>query len=300
VPSVVGLALPNYNDAAVENSGLEISLGHAQHFGKFSYYIQTNISFNNNKIVSYPESQSIPSWQKVTGTSAASYGAYNGINTYGTFNGRGYRSRGLYQNQQELSSGPTPLFQTVAPGDIRYADIDKDGNITPNDMVVIGNHYFPGIQYGIRWGIHYLGMECNVLLQGSGNVQAYNYAGANGFYYLAGGVQALDHWTPQHTNASYPRLWVNDQNNGQNSDYWIVNTAYMRVKNIELAYNLSQKILQRSGIRNLRISVTANNMITFSKFKLYDPEAASSGDNAVSAMGNPLMKSFTAGVSLQF
>nr|WP_295866679.1 TonB-dependent receptor [uncultured Chitinophaga sp.] len=287
VPSVIGLGLPDYNNGVVDNSGVEITLTHNRRLGEFSYYISGNISINHNKIVSFPESLSTPAWQKVTGTSVASYSVVDPLV------GRlGYQSDGLYQSQKEIDEGPTPLYSTVAPGDIRYKDIDGDGAITPNDRVVLGQHFFPGIQYGVRWGGSYKGLELNVLLQGSGNVQAYN-STINARVGVTGSTQLLDRWTPENTGASYPRLWVNYQNNAEVSDYWVVNAAYMRLKNLELAYNVPKRLLQRAGIKNLRLSVSANNLLTFTHFKLFDPENAG-------LITDPLMKSYSAGASLQF
>lgn len=287
VPSVVGLGLPDYNNGIVDNSGIEITLSHTRRLGAFAYYINTNISINRNKIVSFPESLSTPAWQKVTGTSVASYSIVDPLV------GRlGYQSDGLYQSQKEVHDGPTPLYGTVAAGDIRYKDIDGDGAITPNDRVVLGQHFFPGIQYGIRWGGSYKGIELNVLLQGSGNVQAYN-STINSRVGVSGSSQLLDHWTPDNKSATYPRLWIAYQNNAEVSDYWVVNAAYMRLKNLELAYNLPKQLLQRAGIKNLRLSVSGNNLLTFTHFKLFDPETAGQ-------ITDPLMKSYSAGASLQF
>jgi TonB-linked SusC/RagA family outer membrane protein len=287
VPSVIGLGLPDYNNGIVDNSGIEITLGHTQHLGAFTCYVNTNISINRNRIVSFPESLSTPAWQKVTGTSVASYSIVDPLV------GRlGYQSDGLYQSQKEVNEGPAPLYGTVAPGDIRYKDIDHDGAITPNDRVVLGEHFFPGIQYGIRWGGSYKGIELNVLLQGSGNVQAYN-STINSRVGVTGSAQLLDHWTPDNTTAPYPRLWVNYQNNAEVSDYWVVNAAYMRLKNLELAYSIPKHLLQRAGIKSLRLSVSGNNLLTFTHFKLFDPETAGQ-------ITDPLMKSYSAGASLQF
>lgn len=291
-PSVIGAALPDYNNAIVDNNGLEIHLGHANHIGKVAYFIDVNASFNHNKIVSYPESRSTPAWQKITGGPVSNIQIYSGM----AYPYLGYHAQGLYQTAQEVSSGPTPLYPTAAPGDIRYQDIDKDGAITANDQQMIGRKFFPGMQYGIRWGVRYQGLELNVLLQGSANVQGYNDATIYGK--VAGSDQILDHWTPQNTGAPYPRLWSNYQNNAQTSDYWIVNTAYMRIKNMELAYNLPRKMLQKTGIKNLRISFTGNNLATFTHFKWYDPETITG--SSTYQVGNPLMRSFTGGIALQF
>ena len=294
VPSVLGAALPDFNNGVVDNSGFEVALGHRNHFGKVSYYIDANASFNHNKIVSYPESLSTPPWQKITGTSVGSFNL-NGYPSASPY--LGYHALGLYQSAQEVSSGPTPLYSTAAAGDIRYQDVDKDGAITANDMVVIGKKFFPGIQYGVRMGAQYQGIELNVLLQGTTDVRGYNIAAQ--YNLIAGGVQQLNHWTPQNTGAPYPRLWINYQENAQTSDYWVVNNSYMRIKNIELAYNLPRSLLQKASIKGLRISLSGNNLVTFSKFRWYDPEAMLI-TNPSGGLGNPLLKSFTAGLSLQF
>ena len=284
----------HFNNAIVDNSGFEIALGHRYHIGKVAYYINGNLSFNHNKIVYYPESLSTPAWQKITGTSVG--GFYNSpYSFYPSGPYVGYRSQGLYQTTQEVTSGPTPLFPTAAPGDIKYADQDKDGAITANDRVVIGNKFFPAIQYGVRFGASFKGIECNVLLQGTANVRGYNQAAQ--YNSVPGETWMLGRWTPQHTNASFPRLWIDNQENAQTSEYWVVNNAFMRLKNLELAYSFPRKLLNRT-LKGIRLSLSGNNLLTFSKFKWYDPESmnisSSTGD-----LGNPLMKSFTAGATLQ-
>jgi TonB-linked SusC/RagA family outer membrane protein len=296
VPGVIGATLPDFNDGIVDNSGFEIAIGHHHRIGKVSYYVDGNISFNHNKIVYYPESLSTPAWQKITGTSVG--GFYNSTIPQYVPSGPylGYKSAGLYQTNQDVSSGPTPLFSTAAPGDIKYVDVDKDGAITANDQVVIGNKFFPAIQYGIRFGASFAGIECNVLLQGTADMTGYNYAG--NYNAVPGANWLLGRWTPSHTNAAFPRLWVNYQENQQRADYWVVNSSYMRLKNLELAYTFPRKVIN-GAFRNIRISLSGNNLLTFSKFRWYDPESVNI-NNQAGGLNNPLLKSFTAGATLQF
>ncbi|HTJ13909.1 MAG TPA: TonB-dependent receptor, partial [Dinghuibacter sp.] len=295
VPSVIGASLPDFNDGIVDNTGFEFTLGHHYHAGKVGYYVEGNMSFNHDKIVYYPESLSTPPWQKITGTSVG--GFFNSpYSFYPSGPYLGYKSAGLYQTAQEVAAGPTPLFSTVGPGDIKYVDVDKDGAITANDEVVIGNKFFPGIQYGVRFGANFKGIECNVLLQGSTDVRGINQAAYNNLIPAEAWMQ--DRWTPEHTNASFPRLWINYQENAQTSTYWVVNTAYMRVKNLEIAYNLPHKLLNRA-FKSIRVAVSGNNLITFTKFKWYDPESFNI-NNSTGDVSNPLMKSLTAGLTVQF
>ncbi|TAM98639.1 MAG: TonB-dependent receptor [Chitinophagaceae bacterium] len=292
-PDVIGISLPDQNSGIVDNSGFEIEITHRNDIGKFSYYISPNISFSHNKVVYFPESSSLPAWQKVSGK-PVNFDPANGISAQpNPYLGQiGYHSVGLYQTKEQIAKGPTPPYSDVAPGDIEYADIDHDGKITANDMEVLDAHFFPGIQYGIKWGCSYGGLELNVLMQGAAEVSAYNTPANYGFGYTPG-TFLLDHWTPANTNAPYPRLFLNYQNNQETSDYWIVNTAYMRVKNVELGYHLPQSWLHRIGAKQVLITVGGNNLLTFTKFKMFDPESAGQ-------VRDPLMKSYTASLMITF
>lgn len=281
VPDVIGIGLPDINSGIVDTRGFEIALSHTNHLGKFTYFISPNITFSKNKIVNYPESQSIPDWQKLSGKSIGFFGDLVGSKYLG------YEADGLYQTADEVAKGPVPLYPGTAPGDIRYKDVDGDGVITARDRVPIGANFFPQIQYGIRIGGSYNGLELNILLQGAAKVKGYTYTN------LPATTQLLDRWTPTHTDATYPRLWYNNQNNLEYSDYWITNTSYIRVKNIELGYNLPATVIRHIGAKSLRFTLSANNLFTFSRFKLFDPESAGE-------IRDPLMKSFAAGATLQF
>ena len=288
VPSVIGIDLPSQNNGIVDNAGWDISLNHRGHIGKFHYYISPNVSITHSKVIEFPESSSIPAWQRMAGKAVPFSGGRVIPSTARYSYILGYHALGLYQSEEEIANGPTPPYPNVKPGDIRYADINGDGKITAEDKTVMSANFFPPVQYGIRLGGSYNGIELNILFQGAAGVDAFTYLYNNQYNEVA-----LDRWTPEHTNASYPRLWYNNQNNTQNSDYWVKNTSYMRLKNIEVAYQLPQALLQRYGIHQLRIALGANNLLTFTKFKEFDPESAGE-------IRDPLMKSYSLSVLLNF
>lgn len=288
VPSVIGIDLPDQNNGIVENHGWDISLTHKNRIGKFNYYISPNISITRNKVIAFPESSSIPEWQRMVGKAVPfSYGSLidPAARTYYII---GYHALGLYQSDQEIENGPTPPYPNVKPGDIRYADTNGDGKITAEDQIVMSANFFPPVQYGIKLGGSYDGIELNILFQGAAGVDAFTYINSNAYHSIT-----LDRWTPDNTDASYPRLWYNNQNNQVNSDYWVKNTSYMRLKNVEIAYRLPDQLLSRYGINQMRVALGGNNLLTFTNFKEFDPESAGE-------VRDPLMKSYTLSIQLNF
>lgn len=290
VPDVIGIALPVENAGIVDNRGFEISAGYNGKANKFTYYFKPNLTFARNKVVYYPEANSIPAWQRLTGKSVILKPA--GASRIEPK----FISDGLYQSQDEVEKGPKPLYPTVSAGDIRYVDIDGDGKITNNDKVLADNGGYPEIQYGIAMGGRYKGFELNLLWQGAGNVQAYVY-GAYAFPFNADGhAQEIhkNYWTPDNPNAAFPRLSIAYVNNTQESNYWLHNASYLRLKNAELAYNLPGQWMRIAGIKGVRVYVNGNNLLTFSRLKQIDPEAA-----AYNTIGYPIIRSYNAGINIQ-
>ncbi|RBL90563.1 SusC/RagA family TonB-linked outer membrane protein [Chitinophaga flava] len=284
LPDVIGVNLPVENAAIVDNKGIEINVGYENKIGALSYYVRPNFSFARNKVVYYPEAGAIPEWQRLTGKSV-------GIGTFPKF-----VSQGLYQSQDEVEKGPKPLYPTVAAGDIRYADIDGDGKITYNDKVLTDKGNYPEIQYGIALGGRYKGFELNMLWQGSGNVQTYVYGPYAFPFKNDGHPQEIhkDYWTPENPNASSPRLSIAYANNSEHSDYWLHNASYIRLKNLEIAYNLPAQWLRHAGIKGVRMYLSGNNLLTFSHLKQIDPEAG-----ANSTIMYPIIRSYNGGINIQ-
>lgn len=288
VPSIIGIGLSNQNNGIVDNSGLEIILTHKNRIGKLAYYVSPNLSITHNKVISFPESLSVPDWQKMVGKSVPFMGG--GIISLSQRRNFviGYHALGLYQSEEEIANGPTPPYPGVKPGDIRYQDTNGDGRITAEDQIVMNANFFPPVQYGIKLGGEYKGLELNILFQGAAKVDAYTYLYSNAFNQIT-----LDRWTPENTNAGYPRLWYNNRNNEVKSDYWVKKTSFMRLKNVEIGYSLPESLLHKYGIEKLRFALGGNNLLTFTKFKEFDPESAGS-------IRDPLMKSYSLSLLLNF
>ncbi|MDB5210848.1 MAG: hypothetical protein JWQ30_1675, partial [Sediminibacterium sp.] len=287
IPAVIGGTLPSSNIATVDSRGFELMLSHQNTIGKVKYHISANVTFATNKVISYPDAPSASDALKLTGKPVQ----LNALT--------GYLADGLYQSAADITSGPTPLFANVAPGDIRYVDVDKNGKLDANDKVIISRGNTPGMIYGINTGFSYAGFDFNAFFQGAGDTREYIYAVVNNSFYAGGQTLypfQMDRWTPEHTNATFPRVSVTRTNNQQVSSYWVRNADYLRLKTLELGYTLPAKItrLIRSG--PVRVYLNGSNLFTISKLKIVDPELG----NDANFNSYPLVEVFNAGLSIKF
>lgn len=284
VPDVIGIGLPDENQAIVDNYGFELSMGYEGDAGSLRYFLEPNVTFSRNKVVYYPESPGVPEWQRITGRPVG-VGAIVG-----------YIAEGLYQDQAEIDNGPTPLYDDVQPGDIRYKDVTGDGQITPDDMVIISKGAYPEIVYGFYMGGQYKNLGLNIHLQGAANVETYIHGNLAFPFSHDGHAQEFhkDYWTPDNPNASFPRLWANSQNNTQHSSYWLHDASFVRLKNVEVTYNLPSSIVNSFGAENIKVYFSGNNLLTFSSLDRLDPEQR--GRSAA----YPLIRTYNFGINLNF
>lgn len=270
-----------------------MALSYQNTTGEISYFVKPNITFNRNKIIYAPQPAGLLPWQSTIGHPIA-------LNPTG-LTSLGYVAEGLYQSAEEIQKGPTPLYTNVAPGDIKYKDLNADGKITPDDRTIITKGDYPQIIYGIALGGSFKGFDLNALFQGAGNVQKYM-SGLGSWAFAGAGTsvpmeQHLDRWTPENTGASYPRLFKDNLNNQAVSSYWLRNASYLRLKNLEIGYNVPAHLLSGLRISSARIYVSGSNLLTFTKMKDVDPESAVSSFGATSYL---IQKLYNIGFNVKF
>ena len=208
----------------------------------------------------------------------------------------GYKSLGLIQ-QADMDAN-VPVIAGQGTGDIRYADMNADGIITNDDRVALGAvdpvaTYFGNLSLKIR------NFDFEVLVTGTGKVPVF-YSNRIALPLNVSGEGGTplnwhrDYWTPENTNARFPRLLTAPGNNGLQSDFWQANGAFARVKYVQLGYNLPASVTGRLHIRGVRIYVNAQNPLTFTKLKIIDPETK--GDQGT----YPLFKTNTIGLNVRF
>ncbi|MGN6434927.1 MAG: SusC/RagA family TonB-linked outer membrane protein, partial [Agriterribacter sp.] len=271
------------NGASKSNRGWEFVIGYrGERTGNFSYTVQLNFAHFRDKITALPEDV----------RPAYAGNLRNTIIGHSQFDIFGYKTDGLFQSQAEVDAAPEQIG--AAPGRIRYVDDNKDGVISDLDRTWIGTT-LPKLEYGARIDLTYKKFDLSVF--GSG------VAGRKGFdvYTLFNnlmksrenvGPGVFDAWTAQNTNTDIPALTLKDNNNeGRTSDYFIVNTSYFKMRNVQLAYNLTT-----SGFfSRLRFFAMGENMfwIKSKQYQSPDPER-------IDLDPVPIPKTYTFGINASF
>jgi TonB-linked SusC/RagA family outer membrane protein len=271
------------NGASKSNKGWEFVLGYrGGNSNGLSYNIITNFAHFRDKITELPENVR-PAY------------AGNLVNTIigrSQFDIFGYQTNGLFQSQAEVDAAPTQIG--AGPGRIRYVDINSDGRIDDLDRTWIGTT-LPALEYGLRVDLEY--KKFDLSLFGSGVAGRKGFDVYTVFNNLMRGREnvgpgVFNGWTPENTDTNVPALTLKDNNGeGRTSDYFIVNTSYFKMRNIQLGYSLTPK----SVLTNLRIYVMAENLfwIKSSKYLSPDPER-------IDLDPIPIPKTFTFGVNASF
>ena len=274
--------IPAENIGEVKNSGVELQLGYNQTVGDFNVNLNGNFTYNKSEAIFLDDAAGIPEYQKRIGSPLGSQLLYHAI--------------GVFKTAEDLAAYPKLPGNQL--GDLIYEDVNKDGQITANDRVREDLSNVPQIIYGFAAGINYKHFDLSILLQGQARVVQYVLpeSGSVGNYFNS---WAENRWSPSNTNGTYPRVDTRTSssiNGGLNkNDFWLYNTAFLRIKNVELGYNLPIGIAEKAKLSGARIYVNAFNLATFSKVKDFDPEGRSEN-----AQFYPQLQIFNVGVNLKF
>jgi TonB-linked SusC/RagA family outer membrane protein len=255
VPSYTGLELPQENLGEVDNSGIELMLDYKNQIGNLNYQIGGNYSFNRSKIIFMDESKDIPDYQRKEGHPVNSILAYE--------------ADGIFRDQEELDN--YPHLSGAIPGDIKYVDVNEDGQINESDQVRHYTSHSPEIQFALNGGVQYKGFELFAFFQGATRVTTplmYNDAGTKPEFLFT------ERWTEDNRDAKHPRPYAGFDGLQRLSTYHFNDGSYVRLKNLEIAYNLSSVawIPAESVIKNSRIYLRGRNLWTLDYLKYFDPE----------------------------
>lgn len=297
-PDIVGKDATLQNLGEVSNRGVDIELSWNDKIGKdFRYYIRPNLTFSRNRLEYKAEVARKNSWRKETGKRLYE----NFVYVFDHF----------VADQEEADRlnkiGYQPWGQLI-PGDVVYKDLDRNGVIDDEDRTAMGNPRSPELMFGIPFGFQYKNFDFSVLLQGA-TKSSILLNGAAVFDFpqfeqdKIGRVKKmhLDRWTPETAaTAKYPALHygTHDNNKNGNSSLFLYDASYLRLKNVEIGYNVSPKLLRKFHVQQARIYVQGLNLLTFDKLGDVDidPETKS-GDGA---SWYPIQKVFNFGIDITF
>jgi len=263
IPQSTGMTLPAENIGKVDNKGWEFNLGYRGKVGDLGYTVGVNGGYAKNKIIFWDEAPGAPAWQQSTGKPIKTdiYYVYDGV----------------FRDMEDIANNKldySAITKTLRPGDMKYQDFNGDGKITPDDKVRRDKNSDPTFQGGFNFSLTYKDFDLSVLFQGAtgGEIRV----GTDESGSIGNFVEEFydKRWSISNPSSVYPRL--TDRGNqyySYNNTYWMRSTDYLRLKNVELGYNLASSICSKIGIGSLRLYANGMNLITWSKIKMYDPEA---------------------------
>ena len=285
IPSYTGLNPPNENIGKTKNHGIEATLGYNMDIGEVKLDINGNISYAQNELVFNDAPEPEETYQELQGHPIGSKLVYNAI--------------GIYRSQSDLDTYPSRPGTEV--GDLIYADTNGDGQITTADRIIMEKSDIPTTQYGISLRGTYKNFELSTFWQGqSGSVLSIA-------SFLDEGTSSADYfaqnaWTPDTPNSKLPAIGGTKTTlNGYASyenNFFTYNTSFLRLKNVQLAYNLPENLINKIGVKNCRVYVSGYNLLTFSNFN--DLNFADVEQTTGLGYNRPLRKLYNLGIELSF
>lgn len=257
-----GTVVPDENIGKVNDNGVEATIGYNKPSNIFSWGVSGNFTYAKSKIVNIDEAAGTLSYQKQTG---------HPLNTYLL-----YKSIGIFRSANDIAK--YPHLTGAQPGDLIYADINNDGQITADDEIRTKYGNIPQITYGLTFNAAYKN-KVDLALVFSGQAEVSQYvlpeSGTVGNFYSS---WADNRWSPTNTNGTYPRVDTrasSSVNGGQYpSTFWLNNASFLRLKSAEIGYSFSGDWMNKIKARSARVYVSAFNLFTLTKVKDYDPEGS--------------------------
>lgn len=307
IPMYAGYWKPTTNAGSVRNSGVEFIANYSKSFNNgFSFDVGFNISSIKNEVLS------IGGGDPIEGGNVSNVG-----NTTRTEVGYeiayfyGLQTDGIFNTQEELDAYVDADGNAIQPnaslGDVKFVDLNGDGVIDETtDRTYLGSA-IPDFYYGFNFGFGYKGIDFRVDINGSYGNEIVNgmyqtlYSSSMREWNVAAAM--LDRWTPDNTDTDTPRVTSSDPNgNDKFSDLYVEDGSYLRIRNMQIGYSFPQSMINKIGLGQLRVYVSADNLCTITGYSGFDPEVAGSNDLSagVDIANYPIPRTFSLGINVQF
>lgn len=294
--SMIGLngKKPKANVGSVLSEGFDGNFAYKQKVGDVNLTIRGNMTYSKNEILERDEAYNVYAYQMDEG--------------HRVDQARGLVALGLFKDYDDIRNSPRQDFGSVQPGDIKYKDVNGDGVVNDGDRVSIGATTKPNLIYGMGISAQWKGLDVNLHFQGAGKSTFFIdgpsvYAFSSGTWGNILSDLVENRWidssisndpATENPNVSFPRLhYGGSGNNYRQSTYWLRNGSYLRLKTLEIGYSIPKTIVNKIHFNSMRLFFIGTNLLTFSSFKLWDPELGSSNGEKY-----PLAKMFTLGLSV--
>ena len=299
-PSYVGESNPWGNGGEMVNRGFELDASYKFGTRDWNFRVGANATYLYNRLISMGNESGFQNYDSFQGAGTMTRGE----------NGKpfpffyGYKTDGIFQNQAEIdayvNADGQKIMPDAVPGDVRFVDVNGDGVFNADDRTDIGNG-MPDWTFGFNFSASWKGLDFYMLWQGTyGNdildvTRRMDVSESNMPAYL------LNRWTGEGTSDKYPRIVRGDNVNWQMSDLYVQDGSYLRLKNIQLGYTLPQKWTKLALIQSLRVYVAAENLLTLTSYRGYDPEISSGGTSLGVDYGvYPQPRTLLCGINLKF
>ncbi|TKC57261.1 TonB-dependent receptor [Pedobacter hiemivivus] len=288
IPGFLGyMAAPYGNIGVVDNKGFDGTIEYSKSLGKdWSLSVRGNITYNDDKWTKSEIPDQRYPWMNLNGHNILAQKGYVAV---GLFTKDDISDIKRWESMTPVDRAITPRpfakqWGVMQPGDIKYQDLNGDGVIDSYDQTYVGRGDVPQIIYGFGFNVGYKALSIGLLFQGSENadrmvsgnsIQPFRGTGGGGNLY----TNIKDRWMESNPRQDvfYPRLAYGDDqdgntNNFQPSDWWIHDMSFVRLKTLQISYNLPKKWINAINIKNAAVYMMGNNLFTISEFKLWDPE----------------------------
>ncbi len=294
VPAPNEFALEKFFDnvGKLENRGIEVSLDYSDRFGEIDFRVGGNFAYNKNKLTQLAGTNEIVSGRKIRRIGESLDAWY------------GYKTDGLYKSEADIAAWATNKVygNQIQPGDLRYVDVTGDNEVTPDDRTILGNST-PTMNFGFNINLGYKNFDFLALFQGT--LGGYGYMDFDAVGAPNGDAQRpailwKDRWNENNINATVPRLIANingpSMPQTSTTSYWLRSTDYLRLKNLQLGYNVPSHLIENLGLSRLRVYYSAQNLFTLTNFlKGWDPEIPSGRGS-----GYPVVMTNSIGINVTF